>query len=294
MRDHLEGLSFRALSRKYGLSIGNCHNKVIRELENLPHVADITREYCTKFSRILLVDGTYIGINSYDRKIPVIYGIDYLTHDIPTFKLARSESYQACREFFVSCNLNGYPLSILVCDDNRNIYEGCRGVYTNAPHQLCHNHFKESIKLSLGLNTLDKTHQEFYLDLKTILGIKRSNEDFNNRASKLLSKYSYCDKYTSILLNINQRQNELTAYHLFRGTPITTNLIESYNKQLKARLKSICYFEDFHHAKLWLNAYFLYRRVKKFTDCKSPFFRLNGHCSLEITLSKQHSLPKLF
>lgn len=66
------------------------YRKCVVALENLPHCADITRKYCSKYSGILLVDGKYIEVKGYDRKIPVIYGIDYLTHDIPTYVFSLS------------------------------------------------------------------------------------------------------------------------------------------------------------------------------------------------------------
>lgn len=287
-------MSFRNLSRKYGISTAAAHGKVIEYFKKLPHVADVTRKYCTKFSGILLTDGTYIGINSVGKKVPVIYGVDYNTHDIPTFKLAKSESYLACKEFFASCNLSGYPLSMLVSDDNPNIYEACRYIYGNSYHQLCHNHFKQSIRLKLGLSSRDRTHIKFMREIETILGHKRSLTDFNQRAAKITKNYTSNQLYSEILISIAHRQDELLAFHHHRGTPLTTNLIESYNKHLKSRTRSLCYFEDFTHAKLWLNAYFLHRRSKVFTDCRGKFKHLNGKTSLSKTKKSNMDTPMFF
>jgi hypothetical protein len=96
------------------------YRKCISALEDLPHCADITRKYCSKFSGILLVDGKYIKVKGFDRKIPVIYGIDYLTHDIPTYIFSVSENYQTLKKFFSSLRLLNYPLYSLVSDDNLN------------------------------------------------------------------------------------------------------------------------------------------------------------------------------
>ena len=75
--------------------------------------------------------------------------------------------------------------------------------------------------------------------------------------------------------------------HLWvKHTPRTNNLIESFNSHLQGRLKTIKGFESFNHAELWLNAYFLRRRTKKFTDCEGKFKSLNGKSSIEITSGK--------
>ncbi len=82
-----------------------------------------------------------------------------------------------------------------------------------------------------------------------------------------------------------------------RHIPQTTNLIESYNSHLEGRLKTIKGFESFTHADNWLNAYFLRRRLKPFTDCSGKFATLNGTCSMEQTMKfpkKAQDLLKLF
>jgi len=95
-------MSFRSLADKYNLSVGTTYNKCFKALENLPHCADITRQYCSKYSGILLVDGKYISVKGYERKIPFIYGIDYLTHDIPTYIFSIAENFVTLKKFFAS------------------------------------------------------------------------------------------------------------------------------------------------------------------------------------------------
>lgn len=97
---HLDGTSFRSLASQYNISVGSAYSYVMKELECLPHCADVTRKYCTRFSGILLVDGKYVKVKGYERKIPVLYGIDYLTHDIPTYIFSVAENYQTCLTFF--------------------------------------------------------------------------------------------------------------------------------------------------------------------------------------------------
>ena len=149
MSDHLDGLSFRAIADKYNISVGSAFNKVAAELQNLPHCADVSRKYCSKYSQILLVDGKFIKVKGYDHKIPVIYGVDYHTHDIPTYKLAPSENYLSLLKFFESLRLLNYPLQALVSDDNLNIHNACKNMFPKHVLQLCINHFKENIRKSL-------------------------------------------------------------------------------------------------------------------------------------------------
>ena len=86
----------------------------------------------------------------------------------------------------------------------------------------------------------------------------------------------------------------MQGYLEHKGTPSTTNLIESFNSHLEARVRPLKGFESFKHADLWLNAFFLRRRTKKFTDCSGRFRRLNGITSLEIVKKPGIELPMFF
>ncbi|MBN1162576.1 transposase, partial [Patescibacteria group bacterium] len=292
MADHLDGLSFRTVAHKYGISIGTAFNKITTELEQLPHCADISRNYCSKYSQILLVDGKFLKVKGYAHKIPVIYGIDYLSHDIPTYKLAPSENYQVLLRFFQSLRLLNYPLQALVSDDNLNIPNACNLIYPKASWQLCLNHFKENIRISLQTRT-DPTSQPFMYDLEYLFKTKRSEDDFNRIAHHIVSKYLHNDTYIAVLADIKRRKKNLMGYLNFKGTPRTNNLIESFNSHLNGRLKTIKGFESFKHADLWLNGYFIRRRLRVFTDCEGKFSSLNGECSLSFTLSNRDNLEKL-
>jgi hypothetical protein len=96
------------------------------------------------------------------------------------------------------------------------------------------------------------------------------------------------------MLDIERRKDLLLGYHKRRKIPVTTNLIEGLNSHLDARVTGLKGFESFQHAKLWLNAYFLRRRTKKFTDCRGKFRRLNGKTSLEITKKSEVEIPNFF
>lgn len=232
-------------------------------------------------------------VKGYQRKIPVIYGIDYTTHDIPSYLLSRAENYASLFSFFQSIRLLNYPLQAVVCDDNANTYEACKAVYPQAIAQLCHNHYKENIRQLLGVRT-NPEYQDFMRDIETILGVKRSKQDINKRAGGILRATSSDPIATQVLMQIHKRQDLLFAYHHLKGLPITTNLIECFNSHLEGRLKTIKGFQSFKHADLWLNGYFLRRRTKPFTDCSGKFKKLNGRTSLSQTLKTNATLPFLF
>lgn len=190
----------------------------------------------------MLVDGKYVKVKKNDKKIPVIYGVDYKTHDIPHFRLTKSEDYLNCKKFFESIKLTSYPLQAIVCDDNKNIYNAARYVFPKVVIQLCHIHFLRNMKALLYLE-----NNHYFKDIY----------------------------YT-------------------KNTPTTTNLIESMNSHLEARLRPLKGFESFKHANLWLNGYFLRRRTRKWTDCSEKFRRLNGKTSLEITKKPGIDVPSFF
>lgn len=236
-----------------------------------------------------MVDGKYIKVKGYERKIPVIYGIDYLTHDIPTYIFSRAENYQTCYSFFSSLRLLNYPLQAVVSDDNINIYQSCARVYPKAVSQLCQNHYKEHIRQTLSVRT-DGTYKPFMHDVEYLFEKRRSREEFGHVASKIYHKYEGDDVCKSVLLDIQRRLDQLLAYTNIPQVPTTTNLIESFNSHLEGRLKTIKGFESFKHADTWLNAHFIRRRLKPFTDCSGKFRALNGTRSLEQTIKPNYNI----
>jgi len=292
MKQHLDGTSFRSLADQHNISHMTAYRYVKNELEKLPHCADISRKYCSRYSQIILVDGKFLKIKGYKYKIPVIYGIDYLTHDIPSYILAPSENYQVFLKFFTSLRLLNYPLQALVSDDNLNIPNACKQIYPKSSWQLCLNHFKENIRNSLQTRT-NPTYQPFMYDLEYLFKTKRSLDDFNRIAHNIVNTYKHNPTCIAALADIKRRQHNLMGYLGHKNTPRTNNLIESFNSHLNGRLKTIKGFESFKHANLWLNAYFIRRRLRVFSDCRGKFKKLNGKCSLSLTLSDKVNIETL-
>lgn len=289
---HIQGESFRSIAARSDISPATAFRAHKKVLESLPHCVDITREYCAKFCGILLVDGKYISVKGYKRKIPVIYGIDYLTHDIPNYCLSVSENYHTLKKFFTSLRLANYSLQAVVSDDNVNIPQACGSVYSNAIYQLCQNHYKQNLRSTLGLYR-DTTHLDFMQEVETLFSKKYSVDDFEGRARKILERNQHSQLRTSVMLDIANRQDELLGYTKLKHVPRTNNLIESFNSHLEGRLKTIKGFESFKHADLWLNSYFVRRRLKPFTDCTKKFKKLNGKTSLEQTVKEEGDYSKL-
>lgn len=289
----MSGISFRNLSEIHGIGVATAYRKVKTGLEELPTCIDVTRWYCQKFQGILLVDGKYVKIKKHDRKIPVLYGVDYKSHDIPHYRLTKAEDYLNCKKFFESIKLTDYPLQAVVCDDNNNIYNAAKYVFPNVVIQLCHVHFLRNAKYSLDLDN-NPYHRIFLAVLSKLLVEKRSRDDFEKKATNLVKQFSKDDVCSSILIDLSMKQSLLQGYLQHRGTPTTTNLIESMNSHLEARVRPLKGFESFKHADLWLNGYFLRRRTKKYTDCSGKFKRLNGKASLEITKKSGIELPRFF
>ena len=231
-------------------------------------------------------------VKGYERKIPVIYGIDYLTHDIVTYIFSVAENYPTCQSFFQSLRLLNYPLQAVVCDDNRNIYEACRSVYPKAVVQLCQTHYLRSLRL--GLNVFhDPTYRPFLHEVGQLLKKKRSYVEFENIAGKIYYKHKHDPRCSSVMFDVQRRMDMLCGYMHCKGVPRTTNLIESMNSHLQGRLKTIKGFQSFHSANRWLNAYFLYRRVRPFTDCRGKFRRLNGKSPLQHSIKNPEEFEEI-
>ena len=95
LSDHLDGISFRKISVKYGMSKSHVSDICYEELLKLLSDNKFTFNYCNRFSRIFLFDGKYFNVKGYMHGYALLWGIDYLRHDIPIFTLAPSESYSA-------------------------------------------------------------------------------------------------------------------------------------------------------------------------------------------------------
>lgn len=240
----------------------------------------------------MVIDGKYVRVQGFEKKIPFIYGIDFLTHDIPHGDLFPAEDEAAFSQFFEKLYHLGYDLKIVVADDRAGLKQALNKVFPYAKLQLCQNHYKENIRELLNFRSSERYHH-FFNSLN--LHVFEAPDDkiteglmhvFHNRTEgkRLLQ---------NIVTAIKARQEDLFNYRKVKGCPRTTNIIESYNSHFQSRLKSIRSFQNFDSARRWLNAYLIRRRTKKFTDCKGQFKKFNRHASLEFSIKKQAQWPDI-
>lgn len=288
-------MPFRKLANEYGLSVSQVFKRVRNEMNQLPDNTWLTTNYCNRFCGILVIDGKYVKVKGFKTKIPFIYGIDYLTHDIPVGVLAPTENVEAFRRFFRLLKTCNYPLQIVVCDDViSSLKPALLYYYPKAKIQLCHTHYLENIRQLLNIRT-QINHQHFFNSLSLhVFQEYKNNQKLNQALYYVLTKRAKKDVLRqSIVMDVHRKRKELFAYQQIHHCPNNTNLAELYNSHLQARLKSIKGFKSFTNAERWLNAYLIRRRTKELTDCKSKFKFLNGKSSLEKTIKKQADWPEI-
>lgn len=265
------------------------------ELNQLPDNNQLTKKFCNPalFCGTLIVDGKHVKVRGFEKKIPFIYCLDYLPHDILADVLSPSENRLTFLQLFRQLRECAYPMQITVGDDNPAIKQALNQVFPGTPFQLCHNHYLQNVKKQLRIDSEEK-YQSFFYELKTLVfdPYFEKDEQVTEGLREVWHRYAVNDEAVkALLMEIHARRSELFAYLKVRGCPKTTNLIELFNSHLEARLKSIKGFKSFQGAYRWLNGCVIRRRTKIFTDCKGKFKHLNGYCSLQLTTHTWPSLP---
>jgi len=250
-------------------------------LKRVPNSNHVTELVCKYFGRgVLFVDGKYLHVKGYEKKIPLIWSIDEYSHDPLIHLLAPSENFEAYHALFTRLRKCKYPLQILVCDEHPAIIQAVKSVYRNVKIQLCLNHYKENIRRLLAVRTTD-IHRQFMQDIELLFNSKTKTQ-FSYIAKRMVLRYGGNERYRTILLDINYKTEYLTTHYDYK-CPKTTNLIEAFNSHLEARVRSLRGFESFLSAEIWLNAYVMNRRLTKFTDCTKRYKYLNGIAPIQIT-----------
>jgi hypothetical protein len=293
LSDHLDGLSFRKLASKYGISTMKAWRVCIEELKNLPNNNQFTSNYCSRFSNIFVFDGKYFNVADQEYDWVLLWGIDYFRHDIPIVTIAPSENYQSWAKYFAYFRIISHHPQLVVCDDNLNLKLAARKCFPAVRIQTCFNHFKENIRRDLKVRS-DNTYKDFMRKIETVFDQKYNDEALNKKLYLLYQNYRYDSVCLSVLTNIERYKAELLGYRYIHQAPVTTNLVEGMNAHLEARLISLRSFQSINHARLWFNGYILKRRLTKFTDCRGKFRYLNGKCGVEMTKKEQVDLPLLF
>lgn len=295
LSDHLDGLSFRDLSRKHHISPMTVWRICEAELNKLPDNNRFTFNYCSRFSSTLVVDGKYFNVvNGRDNPDWILlWSLDYFYHDMPIISVVPSESYEAWSRFFSYFRIINHCPQLLICDDNVNLKMAAYDKLPGTKIQTCHNHFKENIRRDLKVRSED-AYRPFMGRIEKILGHKLNDEDMNRKLFALYRDYRNDSVAVSILTNIQKYKVELLGYRGMPGAPLTTNMIEGMNGHIEQRLSSICSFQSVAYAKSWFNGYILKRRMTKFTDCRLKFRYLNGKTGVSQTKKEGVIIPTLF
>lgn len=297
---YIDGLPIRKLADQEGYSIGKTYTCIRNEFEGLPSNTDISKNLCdpSKWCGVLCLDGKYLKVveerHAKEKSIPFIYGIDFLSHDIPCGAIALSENMEAFLTIFKTLKEIGYPLKVVVCDGNTAIEPALKRVFPEAVTQLCHTHVFKNIADALHLKT-DNTHLHFFNSLKK--HIFRLPQNHEERVIGFAHVFHVHAKgnllLEAILEEIADHEEALFRYKDLPNVPNTNNLIEGTNTQVKARVIPMRALKTRRGADLFVNAWMLRRRTKTFTDCGKNFRHLNGTRSLDLVLKEDAVLPEI-
>lgn len=291
---HVDGIPFRKLGDQLKLSGKQIFLKVKAAINLLIWNWQITLDLCDpkRFSGILIIDGKYVAVKDFKDKIPFIYAIDYLTHDIVHGDLFPAEDEMAFSQLFQKLYDLNYNIKIVVADDRPGIKQALNKVFPYAKLQLCHVHFLEKFRTALRVKTEDR-YRHFFNSLRLHVFIEGTDEEKIDAGLEhvLTNHAAHSPKLQDIIWEVKRRHEVLFNYLKVKDCPNNTNLIELYNSHLNGRLKTIKGFQSFESARRWLNAWMVRRRTKAFTDCDKKFKHLNKHCSLEFTIKKQALWP---
>ena len=291
---HVDGIPFRKLGDQAKLSGKQIFLKVKAAINLLTWNWRITLDLCDpkRFCGRLILDGKYIAVKGFDKKIPFVYAIDYLTHDIVHGDLFPVEDEMSFSQLFQKLYDLGYDLKIVVADDRPGLKPALNKVFPYARLQLCHNHYLENIRGLLRVRT-EERYRHFFNSLRLHVFLEGTDEEKIDAGLEhvLKNHAAHSPKLQDIIWEIKRRREDLFNYLKVPGCPNNTNLIELFNSHVNARLESIKGFQSFESARQWLNAYLVRRRTKQLTDCEGKFKHLNKHCSLEFTIKKQALWP---
>jgi len=290
----MDGAPFRPLGNELGLSPSQTYARVIEELKQLPNNTELTQTYCDRWSGILNIDGKYITVKGFQKRIPFIWCVDFLQHDFPTSVFAQTESVAAFSKLFeglLSCH---YPLRVAVCDDVAPLKIALKRYYPAAEIQLCHTHYIENIRQQIHLRT-ETTYHHFFNSL--MYHVFSDPLTRSEREHGLWHVWQYRTNGDRLLCSIVQaiarRFNDLFRYTTINRCPKTNNIIECFNSHLKQRLNSVKGFQSFESAERFLNAFLIRRRTKPFTDCEGQFKHFNKHMPLENSIRLNQPWPNI-
>jgi len=268
-RTHLEGgTSIRTIARHKEISKTTVVKAIHEVTAQCVTAAWIASSLNPKWSGYLGVDGKMIRVWDWAakffryakeqkrllHKMSLIACVDLGTLDIPIHHLGEEETSIDLKICLDQLKELGYPLKGYVTDGNDDIRKIVEMVFGKIPHQLCVVHFLRNLRIKMGSGIIT---EEQYLDARFhILRGKRPT-----------------------LLIV---PDDLFTYQKVKGLPRTNQIAENFFRFVALRMKTFNIFRSWKTATNYLNAFVLYRRFKKFEDCKGKNKSFNGFAPLEL------------
>jgi len=268
-RTHLEGgTSIRTIARHERISKTTVVKAIHGVTAQCVTAAWIATNLNPQWSGFLGIDGKMIRVwdwaakyfrysqeqRRWLHKMSLITCVDLGTLDIPIHHLGEEETSIDLKMCLEQLKEIGYPLKGYVTDGNKDIEKMVKMVFGQVPHQLCVVHFLKNLreKMKAGIITEDQ-----YMDARFhIIRGKRPT-----------------------LLRV---PDNLFTYLKVPGLPRTNQITENFFRFIALRMKTLNIFRSWKTATNYLNALILYRRFKKFTDCKGENKSFNGFAPLEL------------
>jgi hypothetical protein len=136
------------------------------------------------YSGIILIDGKYTSVKNLNndvgcyfkkrrgnikRCLVVIPFMDYLTHDIPIYQIAKSENMFDIEQGFLKLKEIGYPLKVVICDESMGeIAQIAKKIFPDVIIQICLTHYSRNISKTFKIDSVKRTIKKLNKKLEQI------------------------------------------------------------------------------------------------------------------------------
>ena len=229
----------------------------------------------------------------------LLWGADFGTGDLPAHLLADGEGKVDGVLYFERLKEINYPLKAIVSDGNRSLLRAAELVYGKPIiWQQCTRHFAESLR-RLAREEEPKHEMQTNALCKQLCFVVQQKSHKAFHAALVIfvdQKHRYrTDKQLEMIKHFWKNLGSLVQHleHPELALPMTNNMIENYNRQLKLRLNSLGQFHSHQNATNYLKLWNLYRRFTPFTDFKKPNKQRNGKSPLQLAGVNTHKIDYL-
>lgn len=274
----MERASYRILSARYSKSKNELYKVIEGQLQSLPDNYELTDKFKAKLKYLgrLVVDGKYIPIKerrdihplplidlSTGRRrktlIPrsakrikvrrgktLIWGCEYLSHDIPHFELGDSENSFVLNDYFKGLRDLNYPLISLTTDDKDEIARAARRYYPQVIVQLCIRHYLRKIKKELGIGAIKIKIKSLEKKLDQLFGRDENNTYLPptrawtlKTANKLVNKILDISFNYELPLEFESRIIEIICSRNYQeANKMTDDLLKTFWPKMRFMMKS--------------------------------------------------------